>query len=129
MSQHEKVITKNSARKIAEDLLEHGACLLIRALNATEQSSIPYRYSQEDIEKFKSHLMEIMVIVEKGEIELTQTKAAMNDKDYQKFRNMVFSSDWYKDDRKFNKAAYYSISPLYRNEPLDKKLKRWQDMD
>lgn len=86
-----KVITKRDAREMGKKRLQDGACTIIGALNAARDSETHYRYSDNEIEKFKSAMMEIMQIVERGEIILTQADAAKNDSTYQKFRHMVFN--------------------------------------
>ena len=60
----------------------------------------------------------------------TAHKLAKDDEAYQRFMSMVATTDWYKDKQKFDKAAKYSISPLYWHETeLERAERREKYMD
>ena len=86
-----KVITIEDVIKNTEELLKDGICTICRAINAAEDSSLPYQCSKSDIEDLMSACREVMRVVIKSKITITQSKAAKSDPIYQTFRRKLFS--------------------------------------
>ena len=86
-----KPLTISDVKKHTEKLLEHGICTIASAINAVEDKDIPYQCSKGDIEELTAALHEVMRIVYKANITITQSKTAKLDKSYQAFRTKLFA--------------------------------------
>ncbi len=60
--------SNRSPRDFAECISKQGFGLIIHAFNATNDPAIPYRYSPASIERMKELMMEMMQLVEEGNI-------------------------------------------------------------
>ena len=86
-----KPLTISDVRRNADKLLEQGICFIASAINAVEDKEIPYQCSKSDIEELTAALHEVMRIVYKANITISQSKNTKLDKSYQAFRAKLFS--------------------------------------
>lgn len=81
----------NLAREYARKFARAGIGHLAHALNACADESRDYIYSIADIDRFKRIAVELVEIIEEGNIKLTQIEKAKSDKAFQSFMNSVTS--------------------------------------
>lgn len=85
MQEYEFIKSKHDARKYADKRMSYAVGHIAHALNACNDLDVPYRYSKTEVKRLERIVIELIDIVQNGEIELLAGKRAKSDKEFQAF--------------------------------------------
>lgn len=77
--------TEAACRAYARRCAEQGVALLARALNATANAELPYRFGEQEREAGLRALADLVELIEGGAIELQAVDSARRDRAFQAF--------------------------------------------